>query len=94
MTGKSVKDIDRYQAVLTSLLASEENKFCADCHAKGKAHISYRTILTTVSYFCSLKLSTVCSVFVFECFGLGPVFFFPLVWLVCVVVLFVSESFL
>ncbi len=40
MTGKSVKDIDRYQAVLTSLLALEENKFCADCHAKGKIHIS------------------------------------------------------
>lgn len=40
MTGKSVKDIDRYQTVLTSLLASEENKFCADCHAKGKIHIS------------------------------------------------------
>lgn len=39
MTGKSVKDIDRYQAVLTSLLALEENKFCADCHAKGKIHI-------------------------------------------------------
>ncbi|XP_067267721.1 stromal membrane-associated protein 2 isoform X2 [Chanodichthys erythropterus] len=41
MTGKSVKDIDRYQAVLTSLLASEENKFCADCHAKGPRWASW-----------------------------------------------------
>ena len=39
MTGKSVKDIDRYQAVLTSLLSLEENKFCADCEAKGKCSI-------------------------------------------------------
>uniref|UniRef100_A0A3Q4GQ75 Small ArfGAP2 n=1 Tax=Neolamprologus brichardi TaxID=32507 RepID=A0A3Q4GQ75_NEOBR len=30
MTGKSVKDVDRYQAVLNSLLALEENKYCAD----------------------------------------------------------------
>lgn len=36
MTGKSVKDVDRYQAVLNSLLALEENKFCADCESKGK----------------------------------------------------------
>ncbi|XP_050992912.1 stromal membrane-associated protein 2 isoform X2 [Labeo rohita] len=41
MTGKSVKDIDRYQAVLTSLLALEENKFCADCHAKGPRWASW-----------------------------------------------------
>ncbi|TNN88090.1 Stromal membrane-associated protein 2 [Liparis tanakae] len=34
MTGKSVKDVDRYQAVLNSLLALEDNKFCADCHSK------------------------------------------------------------
>lgn len=37
MTGKSVKDVDRYQAVLSSLLAREENKFCADCRAKGES---------------------------------------------------------
>ncbi|KAG8005109.1 Stromal membrane-associated protein 2 [Nibea albiflora] len=36
MTGKSVKDVDRYQAVLNSLLALEENKFCADCESKGR----------------------------------------------------------
>lgn len=36
MTGKSVKDVDRYQTVLNSLLALEENKFCADCESKGK----------------------------------------------------------
>lgn len=36
MTGKSVRDVDRYQALLTSLLALEENKFCADCRAKGE----------------------------------------------------------
>lgn len=41
MTGKSVKDIDRYQAVLTSLLTSEENKFCADCYAKGPRWASW-----------------------------------------------------
>ncbi|XP_063041043.1 stromal membrane-associated protein 2 [Engraulis encrasicolus] len=41
MTGKSVKDIDRYQAVLTSLLAVEENKFCADCQAKGPRWASW-----------------------------------------------------
>lgn len=41
MSGKSVKDIDRYQAVLTSLLALEENKFCADCHAKGPRWASW-----------------------------------------------------
>lgn len=35
MTGKSVRDVDRYQAVLAGLLAEEENKFCADCQAKG-----------------------------------------------------------
>ncbi|MED6285138.1 hypothetical protein AMECASPLE_027413 [Ameca splendens] len=35
MTGKSVKDVDRYQAVLNSLLALEENKYCADCESKG-----------------------------------------------------------
>ncbi|KAK5615297.1 hypothetical protein CRENBAI_003372, partial [Crenichthys baileyi] len=34
MTGKSVKDVDRYQAVLNSLLALEENKYCADCESK------------------------------------------------------------
>lgn len=35
MTGKSVKDVDRFQAVLNSLLALEENKYCADCESKG-----------------------------------------------------------
>ncbi|KAK5883960.1 hypothetical protein CesoFtcFv8_020228 [Champsocephalus esox] len=35
MTGRSVKDVDRYQAVLNSLLALEDNKFCADCQSKG-----------------------------------------------------------
>ncbi|KAG2461179.1 SMAP2 protein, partial [Polypterus senegalus] len=34
MTGKSVKDVDRYQAELTALLLEEENKYCADCQAK------------------------------------------------------------
>ncbi|KAG7457657.1 hypothetical protein MATL_G00229530 [Megalops atlanticus] len=41
MTGKSVKDIDRYQAVLTSLLSQEENKYCADCQAKGPRWASW-----------------------------------------------------
>uniref|UniRef100_A0A667WVK6 Small ArfGAP2 n=1 Tax=Myripristis murdjan TaxID=586833 RepID=A0A667WVK6_9TELE len=41
MTGKSVKDIDRYQAVLNSLLALEENKFCADCESKGPRWASW-----------------------------------------------------
>ncbi|KAJ8268262.1 hypothetical protein COCON_G00134340 [Conger conger] len=41
MTGKSVKDIDRYQTVLTSLLSQEENKFCADCKAKGPRWASW-----------------------------------------------------
>ncbi|MCJ8749637.1 hypothetical protein PDJAM_G00178500 [Pangasius djambal] len=41
MTGKSVKDVDRYQALLSSLLALEENKFCADCRAKGPRWASW-----------------------------------------------------
>ncbi|XP_056154805.1 stromal membrane-associated protein 2 [Lampris incognitus] len=41
MTGKSVKDVDRYQAVLNSLLAMEENKFCADCESKGPRWASW-----------------------------------------------------
>nr|XP_013998681.1 unnamed protein product [Salmo salar] len=41
MTGKLVKDIDRYQAVLTSLLSLEENKFCADCESKGPRWASW-----------------------------------------------------
>ncbi|KAM8796144.1 stromal membrane-associated protein 2 [Eudromia elegans] len=41
MTGKSVRDVDRYQAVLGSLLAEERNKFCADCHAKGPRWASW-----------------------------------------------------
>lgn len=40
MTGKSVKDVDRYQAVLNSLLALEENKYCADCESKGRRFAS------------------------------------------------------
>uniref|UniRef100_A0A8C6TM33 Small ArfGAP2 n=1 Tax=Neogobius melanostomus TaxID=47308 RepID=A0A8C6TM33_9GOBI len=41
MTGKSVKDIDRYQSVLNSLLAQEDNKFCADCESKGPRWASW-----------------------------------------------------
>ncbi|XP_069032417.1 stromal membrane-associated protein 2 [Embiotoca jacksoni] len=41
MSGKSVKDVDRYQAVLNSLLALEENKFCADCESKGPRWASW-----------------------------------------------------
>uniref|UniRef100_A0A8K9UFR2 Arf-GAP domain-containing protein n=2 Tax=Oncorhynchus mykiss TaxID=8022 RepID=A0A8K9UFR2_ONCMY len=41
MIGKSVKDIDRYQTVLTSLLSLEENKFCADCKSKGPRWASW-----------------------------------------------------
>ncbi|KAK2518592.1 Smap2 [Columba guinea] len=41
MTGKSVRDVDRYQAVLAGLLAEEENKFCADCQAKGPRWASW-----------------------------------------------------
>lgn len=42
MTGKSVKDVDRYQAVLNSLLALEENKYCADCESKGRLSVVCR----------------------------------------------------
>ncbi|XP_043915901.1 stromal membrane-associated protein 2 isoform X1 [Protopterus annectens] len=41
MTGKSVKDVDRYQTVLTTLLMEEENKYCADCEAKGPRWASW-----------------------------------------------------
>ncbi|XP_061520702.1 stromal membrane-associated protein 2 [Phycodurus eques] len=41
MTGKSVKDVDRYQSVLNSLLALDENKFCADCESKGPRWASW-----------------------------------------------------
>ncbi|NXL57266.1 SMAP2 protein, partial [Chordeiles acutipennis] len=41
MTGKSVRDVDRYQAVLAGLLAEEENKYCADCQAKGPRWASW-----------------------------------------------------
>uniref|UniRef100_A0A1A7WVR6 Small ArfGAP2 n=1 Tax=Iconisemion striatum TaxID=60296 RepID=A0A1A7WVR6_9TELE len=41
MTGKSVKDVDRYQGVLNSLLALEENKYCADCESKGPRWASW-----------------------------------------------------
>lgn len=36
-----MKDIDRYQSVLNSLLALEENKFCADCESKGPRWASW-----------------------------------------------------
>ncbi|NXX78082.1 SMAP2 protein, partial [Urocolius indicus] len=41
MTGKSVRDVDRYQAVLAGLLLEEHNKFCADCQAKGPRWASW-----------------------------------------------------
>ncbi|XP_056412979.1 stromal membrane-associated protein 2 isoform X6 [Hyla sarda] len=41
MTGKSVRDVERYQAVLSELLLREENKFCADCQAKGPRWASW-----------------------------------------------------
>ncbi|KAM4700566.1 stromal membrane-associated protein 2 [Discoglossus pictus] len=41
MTGKSVRDVERYQAVLSELLVREENKFCADCQAKGPRWASW-----------------------------------------------------
>uniref|UniRef100_A0A1A8CM27 Small ArfGAP2 n=1 Tax=Nothobranchius kadleci TaxID=1051664 RepID=A0A1A8CM27_NOTKA len=41
MTGKSVKDVDRFQTVLNSLLALEENKYCADCESKGPRWASW-----------------------------------------------------
>ncbi|XP_005997296.1 stromal membrane-associated protein 2 [Latimeria chalumnae] len=41
MTGKLVKDVDRYQAVLSGLLLEEENKYCADCQAKGPRWASW-----------------------------------------------------
>ncbi|XP_035477101.1 stromal membrane-associated protein 2 isoform X2 [Scophthalmus maximus] len=41
MTDKSVKDVDRYQAVLNSLVSLEENKFCADCESKGPRWASW-----------------------------------------------------
>ncbi|XP_062866330.1 stromal membrane-associated protein 2 [Trichomycterus rosablanca] len=41
MTGNCVKDVDRYQNVLSSLLALPENKFCADCRAKGPRWASW-----------------------------------------------------
>ncbi|XP_028978787.2 stromal membrane-associated protein 2 [Esox lucius] len=41
MSGKSMKDIDRYQAALNSLLSLEENKFCADCESKGPRWASW-----------------------------------------------------
>ncbi|XP_050182557.1 stromal membrane-associated protein 2 [Myiozetetes cayanensis] len=41
MTGKSVRDVERYQAVLAGLLAEDENKFCADCQAKGPRWASW-----------------------------------------------------
>ena len=47
MTGKSVKDVDRYQTVLNSLLALEENKFCADCESKGELTALYKCLIVS-----------------------------------------------
>lgn len=52
MTGKSVKDVDRYQAVLNSLLALEDNKFCADCESKGRCPSPRESTLRLVYYSC------------------------------------------
>ncbi|NXG25536.1 SMAP2 protein, partial [Grallaria varia] len=41
MAGKSVRDVERYQAVLAGLLAEDDNKFCADCQAKGPRWASW-----------------------------------------------------
>ncbi|XP_018615421.1 stromal membrane-associated protein 2 isoform X2 [Scleropages formosus] len=41
MAGRALKDADRYQAILSSLLALDENKFCADCMAKGPRWASW-----------------------------------------------------
>ncbi|XP_058855332.1 stromal membrane-associated protein 2-like isoform X2 [Acipenser ruthenus] len=41
MRGKTVKDVDRYQAMLMTLLQEEANKFCADCRAKGPRWASW-----------------------------------------------------
>ncbi|NXJ05153.1 SMAP2 protein, partial [Odontophorus gujanensis] len=41
MTGKSVRDVERYQAVLGGLLSDDENKYCADCQAKGPRWASW-----------------------------------------------------
>ncbi|XP_035418002.1 stromal membrane-associated protein 2 [Anser cygnoides] len=41
MTGKSVRDVERYQAVLAGLLLDEANKYCADCQAKGPRWASW-----------------------------------------------------
>ncbi|MFT7811179.1 stromal membrane-associated protein 2 isoform X1 [Arapaima gigas] len=41
MAARTEKDVDRYQAVLSSLLSLEENKFCADCMAKGPRWASW-----------------------------------------------------
>nr|XP_033812574.1 stromal membrane-associated protein 2 [Geotrypetes seraphini] len=41
MTGKSVRDVERYQALLSSLLRRDDNKHCADCRAKGPRWASW-----------------------------------------------------
>ncbi|XP_069478656.1 stromal membrane-associated protein 2 isoform X2 [Ambystoma mexicanum] len=41
MTGKCVRDVERYQALLSSLLQEEENRVCADCKAKGPRWASW-----------------------------------------------------
>ncbi|KAG9355677.1 hypothetical protein JZ751_000515 [Albula glossodonta] len=43
MTGKSVKDIDRYQ--------TEENKFCADCQAKAKPRVLRKSTASPLARF-------------------------------------------
>jgi len=45
MSGKSEKDKqksmqEKYQAILTELLKQEENKYCADCDAKGNFNMT------------------------------------------------------
>lgn len=41
MTGKCVRDVERYQALLSTLLQEEENRTCADCGAKGPRWASW-----------------------------------------------------
>ncbi|KAJ1177017.1 hypothetical protein NDU88_002283 [Pleurodeles waltl] len=41
MTGKCVRDVERYQALLSALLQEEDNRTCADCGAKGPRWASW-----------------------------------------------------
>ena len=36
MAGKASKLHEKHQTVLANMLREEENKLCADCHAKGE----------------------------------------------------------